>query len=74
MLPENQQRSGVSLHYDPRLFSNKFLTVKIWSVVDFSVLNPVWYSPIICSVYFLSQLLITAVNVLYPVHSNDIRL
>jgi len=27
-------------------FPNKFLTVKIWSMVAFADLNPAWYSPI----------------------------
>ena len=74
MLSENQQRSGVSLTLCSQAFSNKFLTVKIWSVVHFPVLNPAWYSPIIYLVYFLSLLLITVVNILYPLHSNDIPL
>jgi len=72
MLSENQQRSGVCVHYASRLFPKKKLT-KSLVCSRFSCCSKrcLVFSNYMFNV-FLSTLLITAVNILYPVHSNDI--
>jgi hypothetical protein len=73
MLSESQQRSGVSPHYATRLLPVNFNCKDlIYSRFSYSK-SCLIFSNYVFSVFFKYNVK-TVVNILYPVHSNDIPL